>query len=179
METCAWRSGLQGREVVRQWGGGFLLVPALAMKVQVGWYLIPTTGNSFGWIFLFLRIDNFLDFTWLWVGDGGGGVCGASGCRYRRRLGCCGEGGEGLRRVGRFGTAMVMVEGVVVGEVGGCETLAETWQGLKLGVDGWCCLCLAFVSVGGGDEVGWEICRCDDGNGFGGIAWARCVRGLV
>jgi len=43
METCAWRSGLQGRGGggggVRQWGGGFLLVPALAMKVQVGWYL--------------------------------------------------------------------------------------------------------------------------------------------
>jgi len=28
-----------------------------------------------------------------------------------------------------LGRAMVMVEGVVVGEVGGCETLAETWQG--------------------------------------------------
>jgi len=36
-------------------------------------------------------------------------------------------------------------------------------------VDGWGCLCLAFVSVGGGDEVGWEICGCDDGNGFGGL----------
>jgi len=35
----------------RQWGGGFLLVPALAMEVQVGWYLIPTTGKSVGWIF--------------------------------------------------------------------------------------------------------------------------------
>jgi len=33
--------------------------------------------------------------------------------------------------VGGIGTAMVMVEGVVVGEVGGCETLAETWQGLS------------------------------------------------
>ncbi len=30
---------------------------------------------------------------------------------------------------GGFRTAMVMVEGVLVGEVGGCETLAETWQG--------------------------------------------------
>ncbi len=71
---------------------------------------------------------------------------------------------------GGFRTAMLMVEGVLVGEVGGCETLAETWQGLKLGVDGWGCLCLAFVSVGGGDEVGWEICGCDgDGNGFGGL----------
>ncbi len=52
---------------VRPWGGGFLLVPALAMKVQVGWYLIPTTGNSFGWIFLFLRIDNF----WIYLVVGG------------------------------------------------------------------------------------------------------------
>jgi len=81
---------------------------------------------------------------------------------------------------GGFRTAMLMVEGVLVGEVGGCETLAETWQGLKLGVDGWGCLCLAFVSVGGGDEVGWEICGCDgDGNGFGGLLGARWVRGLV
>lgn len=39
---------------------------------------------------------------------------------------------------------------------------------------GWGCLCLAFVSVGGGDEVGWEICGCDgDGNGFGGVAWGK------
>ena len=40
--------GCAGKGGFRQCGGGFLLVPALAMEVQVGWYLIPTTGNSVG-----------------------------------------------------------------------------------------------------------------------------------
>jgi len=47
----AGKGGGGGGGGCRQWGGGFLLVPALAMEVQVGWYLIPTTGKSVGWIF--------------------------------------------------------------------------------------------------------------------------------